>query len=73
MLSFGSILNGLESIGDWISNTVSSITGIFSDVDFTILYNWLPGDIAAVISSVIAVLLVLALIGLLKKLILFLG
>lgn len=73
MLSFGSILNGMESIGDWISNAVSSITGIFSDVDFTVLYSWLPGDIVAVISSVIAVLLGLALIGLLKKLILFLG
>lgn len=70
------MLNFIESIGeifDQVSDIWSRIVGMFSDVDFTILYDWLPADIQGVITAVIAVLLILALIGLVKKAILFLG
>ena len=73
MLQFGNVINSLESIVDWIDSTVQTISGIFSDVDFTILYNWLPSDIVAVITAVIAVLLFLALFGILRRLLFFLG
>ena len=73
MLSFGSVLNSLESIVEWIDSTVETISGIFSDVDFTVLYSWLPNDIVAVITAVIAILLFLALFGILRRLLFFLG
>lgn len=73
MLQFGNVLNGLDSIVDWIDSSVQTISGIFSDVDFTLLYDWLPSDIAAVITAVIAILLFLALFGILRRLLFFLG
>lgn len=73
MLQFGNVIQSLSGIVDWIENTVGTISGIFSDVDFTILYNWLPSDIVAVITAVIAVLLFLALFGILKRVLFFLG
>lgn len=73
MLNFGNVLNGIQDIVDWITNTVETIEGIFSDVDFTVLYSWLPSDIAAVITAIIAILLFLAIFGLLKRLLFFLG
>lgn len=73
MLNFGNVLNGIQDIVDWITNTVETIEGIFSDVDFTVLYSWLPSDIVAVITAIIAILLFLAIFGLLKRLLFFLG
>lgn len=73
MLQFGNVLSGLEAIVDWIENTAETIAGIFSDVDFSLLYNWLPSDISAVITAVIGVLLFLALFGILRRLLFFLG
>lgn len=73
ILSFGSLLQTLDSIVEWIENTVETIQHIFADVDFTILYNWLPNDIAAVITAIIAILLFMAVFGLLKRLLFFLG
>lgn len=72
-MTFGNIIGSLEGIVDWIENTVSVLEGMFSDVDFTILYNWLPSDIVAVITAVIAVLLFLAIFGILRRLLFFLG
>lgn len=72
-MSFGNIIGSLEGIVDWIENTVSTVEGLFSDVDFTILYNWLPSDIVAVITAIIAVLLFLAIFGILRRLLFFLG
>lgn len=69
----GNILNAIENIVDFLENAWTSFTGVFSDIDFTILYNWLPSDIQAAIGAVIAVLLVIAVIQLVKKVILFLG
>lgn len=73
MLSFGSVIDSLSGVVDWIENTVETISGVFSDVDFTILYSWLPSDIAAVITAVIAILLFLAIFGILRRVLFFLG
>ena len=40
MLNFGNVLNSIQDIVNWITNTVETIEGIFSDVDFTVLYSW---------------------------------
>lgn len=73
MLSFGDIISSISGIIDFIDSILDTISGIFSDVDFTILYSWLPSDIVAVITAVIAVFIFLGLIGLIKKMILFFG
>ena len=73
IFDFNNILGGLNEIVDFVQDTFESISSIFSDVDFTILYNWLPSDIVAVITAIIAILLFLALFGLLRRLLFFLG
>lgn len=73
MLSFGELISSITGIVDFIDSVLETISGIFSDVDFTVLYSWLPSDIGSVITAVIAVLIFLALIGLIKKMILFFG
>lgn len=73
MLSFGSVIDSLSGVVDWIENTVETISGVFSDVDFTVLYSWLPSDIAAVITAIIAILLFLAIFGILRRVLFFLG
>lgn len=70
---FGEVIQSLSGIIDWVETTVSSISGIFGDINFTVLYSWLPSDIAAVITAVIVVLLFLAIFGILKRLLFFLG
>lgn len=72
-MTFGNVLSSLQDIVEWIEGAVQTVEGIFSDLDFTILYNWLPADIAAVITAVIAVLLFLAIFGILRRLLFFLG
>lgn len=73
MLSFGDLISSISGIVAFIDSILSTIQGIFSDVDFTVLYSWLPSDIGAVITAVIAVFIFLGLIGLIKKMILFFG
>lgn len=73
MLNFGNVISSIQGIVDWIESTAETVGGLFSDIDFTVLYSWLPGDIAAVITAVIAVLLILAVFGLLKRFLFFLG
>lgn len=69
----GDIVSGFSSIASWVTSTIRSIGNIFDDIDFTLLYNWLPSDIQAVITACIAFLFVLALFGLLRRLLFFLG
>lgn len=71
--ALGNTINTLEGVVEWIQSIITRIQGIFSDVDFTILYNWLPSDISGVITAVIAVLLFLAIFGILKRVLFFLG
>lgn len=73
IIQFDNVLTGLQGVVNWISNTFDSIRSIFADVDFTILYSWLPSDIVAVITAIIAVLLFLAIFGLLRRILFFLG
>lgn len=73
MLSFGDLISSISGIVEFIDSILETIQGIFSDVDFTVLYSWLPSDIGAVITAVIAVFIFLGLIGLIKKMILFFG
>lgn len=67
------IIESLDNVYGELADMWLRIVGMFSDVDFTILYDWLPSDIQGVITAVIAVFIFLALIGLIKKAILFLG
>ena len=72
-MTFGNVIGSLDSIVEWIEDTAEAIGNVFHDVDFTILYSWLPSDISTVITSVIAVLLFLALFGILRRILFFLG
>lgn len=67
------IIESLDNVYGELADMWTRVIGMFSDVDFTILYDWLPNDIQGVITAVIAVFIFLALIGLIKKAILFLG
>lgn len=69
----GNTINTLEGIVAWVTEIIGKVGNIFDDVDFTILYNWLPSDIAGVITTVIAVLLFLALFGILRRILFFIG
>lgn len=73
IFDFNNVLGSLNDIVEFVSDTFESISSIFADVDFTILYSWLPSDIVGVITAIIAVLLFLALFGLLRRLLFFLG
>lgn len=73
MFEFGNVIQSLDSVVEWIENTAEQIGNLFSDVDFTILYNYFPSDIVAVVTAVITVLLFLALFGLLRRVLFFLG
>lgn len=73
MLNFGNIIQSIQGIDTWIQNTVQNIGNIFADINFSVLYSWAPNDIQAVVAAIISVMIVLALIGLLKKMILFFG
>ena len=70
---FSNLIQGIDDVVSWVSGAWLSFAGIFSDINFGILYNWLPADIVSAISACIVVLLFIALIGLIKKLVLFLG
>ena len=72
-MNFGNIISSLDGVVQWIEDTADTISSIFSGVDFIILYSWLPADIAAVITAVIAVLLFLAIFGILRRVLFFLG
>lgn len=72
-MSFGNVIEGLGDIVAWITDTAQRFESIFSDIDFTLLYNYFPNDIQAVVTSVIVVFLFLALFGILKRVLFFLG
>lgn len=68
------LINGVNSISTYLANLISSISGIYHDVDFTDLFvSLFPNDMAIVCASVLSIILFLSLISLVKKLILFLG
>lgn len=67
------ILETLTDIINHIEDYWANIIGIFDDVQFSDLYSWLPADIQAACTAMIACIIFIAFIGLLKKIILFLG
>lgn len=76
-MSFDSVISGIvtgfSNISSFVSGGIESIKHFFDGLDFTILYNWLPSDIVYVITACIAFLLVLALFGILRRILFFLG
>ena len=55
------VINSFISLGERIFNY------IFEDVDFTILWYWLPSDIGSAALAFIAILFAFALIGAIRK------
>lgn len=70
---FGGVLQSLDDIIIWISSVANDVQGIFAHLDFTVLYDWLPSDIVSVITAVLAVLFILAIFGLIRRVLFFLG
>lgn len=71
--ALGGAMTTLENIVEYITSIILKVKSVFADIDFTILYSWLPSDIAAVITAVIAVLLFLAIFGIVRRILFFLG
>lgn len=70
---FESWHTSFSNVTGWVSNQWKSFTGVFSGIDFTVLYDWMPSDIQVVITSIIDFMLILAIILLLKKVFFTLG
>lgn len=51
-----------DNLNDWLDQY-----NIFTGLEFHILYDWLPSDIAAAITASIVILLILSILGLIKK------
>lgn len=69
---FNNLVNGFDNVSNYIDGVYQQNSGIFSDIDFTILYNWLPQDIALTISAILVVLFILTIFQLLRKILFFL-
>lgn len=71
----GSILQGLGNAVDKVQEFFSFIDDVFLDVDFSVLWSWipLPADISAVLVCMMFLVLVLAGFGFVKKLIVIFG
>lgn len=67
------LFTSISEIFSHIGEIFSNVQSVFADIDFSILYNWLPSDIASAITACIAVLFFLAIIALVKKIIFFFG
>ena len=67
------LFSGFSDVINQIKSYFQTFAGVFDDIDFTILYNWLPADIVAVITAVLGVLLFLAIFGLLRRVLFFIG
>lgn len=68
-----SLISGFETVSNYLENLLVSIGSVFADIDFTVLYSWLPADIIAAITACIVILFWLALFGLLKRVFFFIG
>lgn len=67
-------INGLSNIEDWIENLLSAAGSVFEGVDFSDLIAPLfPADIARVAAGVILVMIFLAMCGLVRKVLIFMG
>mgnify|MGYP003290956922 CR=1 FL=1 len=51
-----------EGLSGWLSSF-----NVFNDIDFSILYDWLPSDVQSVIGFCLSFIFVLCVIGLIRK------
>lgn len=71
---FDSLINGINSIATYLSNLISSVAGIYNDVDLTDLFvSIFPNDIAVVCAAVISVFIFIGIVSIVKRIILFIG
>lgn len=69
-----SIINGVQGIGTYVQGLIESLGDIFSGVDLTDLFvSYMPNDIAVALAGLLTLLIFIALIGLIKKIVFFLG
>lgn len=62
----------IQALLTWIINLVTSIWNlIFGDVQFSVLWNWLPSDIQSACVSLIMVLFILVLIRFIRSILPF--
>lgn len=52
---------------DWSIDALISDFDVFSSIDFSVLYSWLPGDIAGAIGLCLKFLAILAVLGILRR------
>lgn len=67
--AISSVLEVLDTIANLVAEVVEFVDSLFT-VDFSILYSWLPADIANTFGVIIGLFLILALFGLVKRILL---
>lgn len=68
------VINGVQHIETYIRNLITSIGNIFSGVNLPDLFqSYMPQDITLALAGLLTLLIFLALIGLIKKIVFFLG
>ena len=68
------VINGVQHIEAYIRNLITSIGNIFSGVNLPDLFqSYMPRDITLALAGLLTLLIFLALIGLIKKIVFFLG
>lgn len=69
------LIQSLSNVTEKILEFFAFINGILFEIDFSVLWSWipLPSDIAAVLFALMFVILILAGVGFVKKIIVLLG
>lgn len=52
---------------DWSIDNLINDLDVFSGIDFSVLYTWLPGDISSAINLCLSFLAILAVLGILRR------
>lgn len=73
MQLFGNLIESVNGVLEWFLTLEDRYVAVFADVDFTILYDWLPSDVQFCITGVLVILFVLCIVGLIKKFVVFFG
>lgn len=69
------LIQSLSNVAEKIQEFLAFIEGVLFEIDFTVLWSWipLPSDIAAVLFGVMLIILIMAGVGFVKKIIVLLG
>lgn len=69
------IIQSLSNVVDKIQEFFAFIDGVLFEIDFSVLWSWLPfpSDISAVLVGLMFVILVMAGVGFVKKIVVLLG